>query len=235
MTNNNFNILDIINKASAKDRAIIYFDELFNMSILCKRKFTDDEMEALYSSFKTNAENNMFNSLLCRCAYLNLLISQIDHVLTKVELMQAHSRYYFSILDNKYSIEAIISNAARDAKKGGLLADKKVITKMCNSIVKQINDFCLTVVSDKVVKDMVEELYQQSWDGEDQDFYEEKLQQYFDECIDVKATEASATLDLLKKHYNDSGAKFEVVDDKIESVERKIKNVKSSLLKEVAN
>ncbi len=47
----NFDIYNIINKASGKDRAIIFFDELLNMSICNKGKFSDAEMESLSKSF----------------------------------------------------------------------------------------------------------------------------------------------------------------------------------------
>ena len=173
MTNSNFDIHNLINKADTKDRAVIFFDELLNMSILSKRKFSDTEIDALSDSFRGNGDANLFNTLLQQCMYSLLMIAQVEKEILKIEFIATHLRFYFLTTDDRFLIETLISGTSKDLQKNKTASDKKEIMKAFKFISDRIEQMCFLAFGENAIKKLVDNLYNSEKEERDWDFYEE--------------------------------------------------------------
>lgn len=226
ISSNNFDIYSITNKASAKDKATIFFDEVLTMSIAHKRKFNDQEMEALRDSFKGNQEADLFNTSLHNCLCINLLISQIEKIISDTNHIETSLRITLSAIDDNDLVSWLISDSLKEAEKSGCFSNKKEAKKIFNNLKDKIQKLCSMSIGNVVVKKLVKEVYQLDDEEKDQDFYNEKFLQFFRNAIATKADTANKFLDVLKDFYAKSDAKFEVVDGKIKDLEEKIGNLR---------
>lgn len=223
---NNFDIYSIINKSSSKDRIIIYFDEILNMSILCKRKFSDTEFEALSKSFKTNNEANLFNVALQRTMYWLLTIVEVEKEILKVEYFATHLRSYFLTVDDKFLINTMISGTSKDLQKNRNTADKKQIKAAFKIMSDRINQLCFIGFGDNIIKKFVDGLNNQEKEEGDQDYYTEKFTKFFTDQMAYNTNNASEFLKQLKSNYAEFEIKFEVVENKIRDLESKLEKHK---------
>ena len=221
ITGNNFDIYNIANKASAPDRVTIFFDEIFAMSINYKRKFDDQQMEALRDSFRGNQEASVFNTSLHNCLCINLFISQIEKIITDAKHIETTLRLTASSIDDKYLLDWLMSETLKEIEKNKIITNKKEIKKIFNGFKNKVQKLCLISLGDDVIKSFVEKTYNLG-DEEDCDSYNKKFLQFFRSAVAKKAETASKYLDILKDFYAKSDAKFEVVDGKIKDLEGEI-------------
>ena len=226
ITSNNFDIYSVVNKASAKDRATIFFDELLRMAICGNQKFNDQEREAIAGSFKTNEEKNLFNLMLHRCVYSIMSISQAEKSIENGKYFETIARVAFSAMSDQCLIDDLVSNALKEIEKGKLVSDKKAARKIFDHLKKQIRQMCLLDFGDKVVKNLVDKVYNRDGEEKDANFYEEKFFQFFKDTINAKANTANEFLKIFQGFYKDFDIKFDVIDNKIKNLEIEIDSLR---------
>jgi hypothetical protein len=227
MTSNNFDIYSLANKASAKDRATIYFDEVFSMIIKGKRKFNDGEMEALRNSFRGNEEANLFNTSLHNCICTNLFISQIEKILADANHIETTLRLTISAMGDTVLVSDLVLESLKEAEKSNCISNKKVARKIFKELKDKIQTLCSMSFGEQAVKELVDRFYNQNQEEQEPEFYLNNFMKFFKEAIARKADMASLFLDNLKYFYEKSEKNFDVVDGKIKNLEEEIENLKN--------
>lgn len=218
---------NVINKSSIEDRATIFFDEILRMAILGKRKFSDNEIDAMSESFKGCGNVNLFNHLLHHCIMAVSIISQTENIILKAEFLLTHMRFHFMFEDDQMMIEALITKASKEIESGILAADKKKVKKIFANLKKSVNDSCFLLVSDSSKKRLVESINGKEDAEKDSDFYDEMYIRFFLDQINEKANYAGEFLKSLKEIDEKLKIKFAVIKEKIEGLESKIDILKA--------
>ena len=112
--NNKFDINSVIHKADAKDRAIIFFDEILNGLIQGKRKFSEAQIESLSNSFKSNCEKDLFNDIQHNSLYSLFSISQVEKEIMSIQYLTTYLKFYNSSQNDKSFIDYLISKTSKD-------------------------------------------------------------------------------------------------------------------------
>ncbi|MBU6339156.1 MAG: hypothetical protein KGQ36_04190 [Rickettsiales bacterium] len=226
----NFDIYSIINKADGKDRAIIFFDELLNMSIYNKSKFSDAEMESLSNSFKSNVDIDLFNNLQHNSLYCLLTIAQVEKEILRAEYLTTYLRFYNSSQNDKCFIDYLFSETSKDLQKNKIASDKKHIKKVFKELLEQTNKMCFLSFSDDFIKKFIDKANnnKNSEDLEEQDsnYYQEEFAKFLIKAIAAKTKLAQNFLDQLKSKCAEFEFKFEVVESKIKDLETELEKYK---------
>ena len=154
--NNYFDINKIINKGEAKDRVIIFFDEVLNGLIQGKRKFSETQIESLSNSFKSNLEKDLFNAIQHDSLYLLFSIAQIEKEIFRIEYLSTFLRFYNSSQDDKCFIDYLIAKSLEKLKDGKNIYDEKLIKTLFKELSKQINEMCFLSFGDEIIKKFIE-------------------------------------------------------------------------------
>lgn len=154
--NNYFDINKIINKGEAKDRVIIFFDEVLNGLIQGKRKFSETQIESLSNSFKSNLEKDLFNAIQHDSLYLLFSIAQIEKEIFRIEYLSTFLRFYNSSQDDKCFIGYLIAKSLEKLKDGKNIYDEKLIKTLFKELSKQINEMCFLSFGDEIIKKFIE-------------------------------------------------------------------------------
>lgn len=154
--NNYFDINKIINKGEAKDRVIIFFDEVLNGLIKGKRKFSETQIESLSNSFKSNLEKDLFNGIQHDSLYLLFSITQIEKEIFRIEYLSTFLRFYNSSQDDKCFIDYLIAKSLEKVKDGKNIYDEKLIKTLFKELSKQINEMCFLSFGDEIIKKFIE-------------------------------------------------------------------------------
>jgi hypothetical protein len=238
--NNRFDINSIINKADAKDRAIIFFDEILNGLIQGKRKFSETQIESLSNSFKGNFEKDLFNDIQHNSLYSLFIISQVEKEIMSIEYLTAYLRFYNSSQNDKSFINYLISKSSEDFMENKNISDKKQIKNIFNELSKQVNDMCFISFGDDIIKKFVEKNYTKNEDSandnyeiknkiesknleeKSSDLYHKKFFDLFTNSIENKTNSAKEILNEFKNNYKEFKFKFEAIESKINDLEERI-------------
>lgn len=249
--NNNFDINKIINKAEAKDRVIIFFDEILNGLIQGKRKFSETQIESLSNSFKNNFEKDLFNDIQHDSLYLLFSIAQIEKEIFSIEYLSTFLRFYNSSQDDKFCIDYLISKSLEKLKDSKNIYDEKLIKTIFKELSQQINKMCFLSFGDEIIKKFVkkkftqkEELETPTKDFKDEEvnleddenkikdaennFYHQEFMNLFTNSIKSKTNLIRELLNELKKNYQDFELKFESIEIKIKELEERIERFEKS-------
>ncbi len=91
----------------------------------------------------------------------------------------------------------------------------------------RIEQMCFIAFGDSQVKKLVDEFYNAEKEEKDWDFYEEKFVKFFTDHIAYKINNANEILKQLKSYYVDFEVKFEVIENKIGQLEKRIENFRT--------
>jgi 6-pyruvoyl-tetrahydropterin synthase len=224
---NNFDIYNVINKASAQDKATIFFDGLLRLSISNKESLNTQELEALGDSFQTNEERHLFDRLMHQCSYCIMSIFQIEKYIAVADFFECQVKLCRCEQDDKYFVEYVISDSLKELENGKYVSDKKEVRKIFKKLQNRIKDHSFLNISEKSIKRLVDGFYNPKDEEKEPDFYEEKFWQFFKDQINNKADIAQQLIGQFQDSYKDFDNKFEPVDKKLKRLEEKIKKLKN--------
>lgn len=238
--NNYFDINKIINKGEAKDRVIIFFDEVLNVLIQGKRKFSETQIESLSNSFKSNLEKDLFNAIQHDSLYLLFSIAQIEKEIFRIEYLSTFLRFYNSSQDDKCFIDYLISKSLEKLKNGKNIYDERLIKTLFKELSKQINEICFVSFGDKIIKKFIEKNSPKNeepnnlnsnrdFEEIENNFYHQKFANLFTNSIKSRTNSTRKLLNELKKNYQDFELKFESIELKIKELEDLVKGFESRL------
>lgn len=237
--NNYFDINKIINKGEAKDRVIIFFDEVLNGLIQGKRKFSETQIESLSNSFKSNLEKDLFNGIQHDSLYLLFSIAQIEKEIFRIEYLSTFLRFYNSSQDDKCFIDYLIAKSLEKLKDGKNIYDEKLIKTLFKELSKQINEMCFLSFGDEIIKKFIEKKSpkneepnnlnsnkdfedDKNFEETENNFYHQKFANLFTNSIKSRTDSTRELLTTLKKNYQDFELKFESIEIKIKELEEVI-------------
>lgn len=211
--NNYFDINKIINKGEAKDRVIIFFDEVLNGLIQGKRKFSETQIESLSNSFKSNLKKDLFNAIQHDSLYLLFSIAQIEKEIFRIEYLSTFLRFYNSSQDDKCFIDYLIAKSLEKLKDSKNIYDQKLIKTLFKELSKQINQMCFLSFGNEIIKKFIEKKSSKNDESNSlnsNNNFEEREVNFGDGEINFKNEEVNISNS--KNGFNDN--KIDLEDDK---------------------
>lgn len=217
----NFNIANFMKNADAKERAMVYFNDMGSIMTKARSLLKDSERDALHESFKTNQEVDLHNRYLCYFRGFQFCISEIDHFFTRIS---ERKTAFTSVLVTEFKhgrIEDEIMLGFYNIMKSNLIQkkNKKKLQEMMDELMVKV-DACSIQKDLKRINSMIGK-------GDD----EENGIKAFARSVKARIEEDLVVIDYcqqkFKSEYEDLGVKFAVIEEKMDDNTKEVLLVRS--------